>query len=121
MQRFKLVFFCPVPSTQGVLQHLFAKFPRHVGRIGLYGGCAFVSRGTGQFTPLAGANPAIGSVGTQEYVEENRVEVLVLPDSPAGPKQESRDSVQVTRVVEELKKVHPYEEVAYDVYRLEDF
>ena len=41
--KFKLVFFVPRASTQSVLQHLFARFPHHVGRIGAYGGCAFVS------------------------------------------------------------------------------
>ena len=50
MQKYKLVFFTPRPSTQTVLQHLFARFPSHVGRIGAYGGCAFVSPGTGAFS-----------------------------------------------------------------------
>ncbi|KAF9812605.1 hypothetical protein IEO21_06127 [Rhodonia placenta] len=111
--RFKLVFFSPVSSTQNVVRHLFQQFPNNVGRIGAYGGCAFVTRGTGQFTPLEGANPAIGKVGAPERVEEDRVEVLVRSDSD--------DRTAVSRVIEELKKVHPYEEVAYDVYRLEDF
>ena len=52
MQKYKLVFFTPRPSTQPVLQHLFARFPLHVGRIGAYGGCAFVSPGTGGLPPL---------------------------------------------------------------------
>ncbi|EMD32959.1 hypothetical protein CERSUDRAFT_98966 [Gelatoporia subvermispora B] len=115
MSRFKLVFFSPVPSTQRVLQHLFATFPRHVGRIGLYGGCAFVTRGTGQFMPLEGASPAIGTVGAQEYVEEDRVEVVVSETYEGG------ERVEMRCVLDVLKKVHPYEEVAYDVYRLEDF
>lgn len=46
-QKLKLVFFVPRASTQGVLRHLFARFPNHVGRIGAYAGCAFVSPGTG--------------------------------------------------------------------------
>lgn len=69
-------------------------------------------------------------MGAPERVEEDRVEVLVRSDSD--------DRTAVSRVIEELKKVacllfvrdgkdvnahqvHPYEEVAYDVYRLEDF
>lgn len=120
MSRYKLVFFCPFGSTASVLEHLFSKFPHHVGRIGLYGGCAFVTRGTGQFTPLPGANPAVGSVGTQEFVEEDRVEVLVRSGSPVGAGDAAAQSLQIKDVLEELKKVHPYEEVAYDVYRLED-
>ncbi|EPT00429.1 hypothetical protein FOMPIDRAFT_1163155 [Fomitopsis schrenkii] len=115
MPRYKLVFFTPTSSTQTILAHLFAHFPRSVGRIGLYGGCAFVSRGTGQFVPQEGAQPAIGQVGTPERVEEDRVEVVV--HASADP----ASGVEMHRVLEELKKVHPYEEVAYDVYKLEPF
>ncbi|KAH7102738.1 hypothetical protein BKA62DRAFT_698671 [Auriculariales sp. MPI-PUGE-AT-0066] len=71
MSRFKLIFFVPRASTQLVPQSLFRQFPQCVGRIGLY---AFVTPGTGQYRPLASANPAIGST---EFVEEDRVEALV--------------------------------------------
>ncbi|PCH36595.1 hypothetical protein WOLCODRAFT_140517 [Wolfiporia cocos MD-104 SS10] len=119
MQSFKLVFFCPVASTQAVLRHLFEQFPRTVGRIGAYGGCAFVSRGTGQFVPLDGARPAVGAVGRPEFVEEDRVEVLVRVS--AEDSAEGGERVGMRRVLDELRRVHPYEEVAFDVYRLEDF
>ncbi|TBU44383.1 hypothetical protein BD309DRAFT_990314 [Dichomitus squalens] len=123
--KFKLVFFVPRASTQTVLQHLFSRFPIEVGRIGAYGGCAFVSPGTGQFVPLEGANPVIGEVGKPERVEEDRVEVLVLGSRPGAQETEGTETgasgVDVRAVLQELKKVHPYEEVAYDVYRLEDF
>ncbi|KAJ7765444.1 GTP cyclohydrolase 1 type 2/Nif3 [Mycena maculata] len=107
LSRFKLVFFCPTPHTRAILDHLFDTFPTQVGAIGNYTRCAFLSRGTGQFQPGTDANPTIGAVGTLEHVEEDRVEVIVF--------DRMRD------VVQELKKVHPYEEVAYDVYKLEDF
>ncbi|KAI0774843.1 hypothetical protein BD413DRAFT_472358 [Trametes elegans] len=121
--RYKVVFFAPRSSTQSILQHLFARFPNHVGRIGAYGGCAFVSPGTGQFLPLEGANPVIGAVGKPEQVEEDRVEVLVLgagPGESSNAAATSDTGVEVKSVLRELKKVHPYEEVAYDVYRLEE-
>ncbi|KAJ7155380.1 hypothetical protein C8R43DRAFT_999572 [Mycena crocata] len=106
LPRFKLVFFCPAPNTRTILNHLFQKFPTQVGKIGNYDEVAFISRGTGQFQPGAGSKPAIGSEGTLEFVEEDRVEVVVLD--------------KVREVVEELKAIHPYEEVAYDVYKVED-
>ncbi|KAI0731557.1 hypothetical protein C8Q72DRAFT_874752 [Fomitopsis betulina] len=125
MSRYKLVFFTPTASTQTILAHLFAQFPRHVGRIGLYDGCAFVSRGTGQFVPQEGAHPAIGKAGEPERVEEDRVEVVVHasahPASGTDANKGLDDGVEMHRVLEELKKVHPYEEVAYDVYKLEPF
>ncbi|KAJ1306099.1 hypothetical protein OPQ81_010810 [Rhizoctonia solani] len=113
MSRYKLVFFTPVGQTQRVLSALFNSVPRElgtVGQIGLYQECAFVSKGTGQFRPMAGANPAIGDVGQAETVEEEKAEVVVS----GGP-----DTVK--QVIQELRKAHPYEEPAYEVYRLEDF
>ncbi|KAF7349615.1 putative GTP cyclohydrolase 1 type 2 [Mycena sanguinolenta] len=107
LARYKLVFFSPVSSTRGILEHLFTTFPAHVGKIGNYERCAFLTRGTGQFCATAGANPTIGTPGTLERVEEDRVEVLVLE--------------RIREVVATLKDVHPYEEVAYDVYKLEDY
>jgi len=106
LARFKLVFFSPAPNTRDILKHLFTLFPAHVGKIGNYEQCAFLTRGTGQFAPIAAANPTIGSPGVLEQVEEDRVEVLVLE--------------RVREVVAALKEVHPYEEVAYDVYKLEN-
>ncbi|KAJ7862688.1 hypothetical protein B0H13DRAFT_2354525 [Mycena leptocephala] len=79
----------------------------YVGKIGNYERCAFLTRGTGQFRPTATANPTIGHPGELEYVDEDRVEVLVLD--------------RMREVVQALKAVHPYEEVAYDVYKLEDY
>ncbi|KAJ6451779.1 GTP cyclohydrolase 1 type 2/Nif3 [Mycena sanguinolenta] len=107
LARYKLVFFSPISSTRGILDHLFKAFPAHVGKIGHYEHCAFLTRGTGQFLATADANPTIGTPGTLERVEEDRVEVLVVEC--------------VREVVAALKDVHPYEEVAYDVYKLEDY
>jgi hypothetical protein len=94
--RFKLIFFSPPGSTQKVLDHLFSSFPDHVGKIGEYGRCAFVSRGVGQFLPLSGANPHIGQVGTTEKVEEDRVELIV---NDIGGKATVRAAVAALRQV----------------------
>lgn len=47
MSRFKLVFFSPIESTNAILNHLFSKYPKNLGRIGQYEHCAFLTRGTG--------------------------------------------------------------------------
>lgn len=112
MPRFKLVFFSPVKSTSSILSHLFSKYPKELGNIGNYEECAFFSQGTGQFRPGPEANPAVGTRGELEYVEEHRVEVVV---------NDGGHNDQIKQAIAELKKVHPYEEVAYDVYRLEEF
>ncbi|CEL52677.1 hypothetical protein RSOLAG1IB_05882 [Rhizoctonia solani AG-1 IB] len=96
MSRYKLIFFTPVGQTQRVLSVLFNSVPKDlgtVGQIGLYQECAFVSKGTGQFRPMAGANPSIGDVGQAESVEEEKAEVIV-----------SGGSDTVKHVIQELCK-----------------
>ncbi|KAJ9647209.1 hypothetical protein H2201_003363 [Coniosporium apollinis] len=65
--------------------------------------------GTGQFRPGKAANPNIGSSGKLEQVEEVRCETLCVGQEVAQ------------KAVQALKSAHPYEEPAYEVYRLEDF
>ncbi|KJA28837.1 hypothetical protein HYPSUDRAFT_33229 [Hypholoma sublateritium FD-334 SS-4] len=112
LSRFKLVFFVPADSTRDILDHLFRKFPDELGKIGEYEQCAFITRGTGQFMPKGSAIPTIGKVGQLEFVDEDRVELVV---NDKGKHEE------IKQAIKELKNVHPYEEVAYDVYKLEDF
>lgn len=99
MSRFKLVFFVPVHDTSRILRHLFTKYPQTIGKIGQYDNCAFVSRGTGQFLPGPEANPVIGKRGELEFVEENRVEVVV---NDKGENEEIRGAIT------ELKAVSGY-------------
>ena len=77
------------------------------GQSGHYSFCSFSSKGIGRFKPEPGANPAIGEVGRLESVEEERIEVICGRDI-------------LTEVIAAVKKAHPYEEVALDVYPLED-
>jgi hypothetical protein len=76
------------------------------GKIGNYSHCSFSTRGQGRFLPLDGANPHIGTVGTPEIVEEERIEVTV-------------DEEVLDVVIQAMKEAHPYDEIAYDVYKLE--
>ena len=101
---YKLAFYVPVADAEAVKEAVFAS---GAGRIGDYEACCFQTPGTGQFRPLAGANPHIGQVGDLEHVEELKVE-LVCADS------------LIHEALAALKAAHPYEEPAYDVWRLED-
>ncbi|MHA3834200.1 hypothetical protein ACXR8F_00620 [Terrabacter sp. AAH1] len=94
-----LVFYSPVESTEDVLA---AVHGAGAGALGDYRECAFVTRGTGRFRPVAGARPAIGTVGDLERLPEDRVEV-VLERSLRGA------------VVAALRAAHPYEEPAFHV------
>ena len=101
---YKLAFFTPLDATEAIKEAVFAS---GAGRIGDYEACCFQTRGTGQFRPLSGADPHIGQVGELEYVEEIKVE-LVCNDALI------RDALAA------LKAAHPYEEPAYEVWKLEE-
>lgn len=77
------------------------------GKIGNYQFCSFSVKGVGRFLPVAGANPAIGSVGKLESVNEERIEVTC-------------ERAILTSVINAIKAVHPYEEIAIDVYPIEE-
>jgi len=97
----KLAVFVPKGHEEQVREALF----RVSGVLGAYSDCSFQCAGTGTFRPLAGAQPFVGQVGTREYVEESRIEVLL----------QKRD---VSAAVSALIKVHPYEEPAFDLFPL---
>ena len=96
----KLVVFTPVSHCDIVRQ---AMGEAGAGKIGDYSFCSFSTRGIGRFKPEQGANPAIGSVGKFESVEEERIEVAC-------------ERNQVKDILAAIKKVHPYEEIAVDIY-----
>lgn len=97
----KLVIFVPVDHVAGVMTALF-KFCRGSSN---YRDCSYRTTGTGTFTPLAGATPFIGTVGQQEEVAEERLEVLI-------PKRSLAPAIKA------LLAAHPYEEPAFDLYPL---
>jgi hypothetical protein len=99
MPRFKLVFFSPTKDTSRILDHMFSKYPKSVGRIGEYEHCAFVTRGTGQFRPGPEANPHVGTPGDLEYVEEDRVEVLV---NDKGLNEEVQGAIKELKAVRSI-------------------
>lgn len=79
-----------------------------LGKIGHYDFCSFSSQGIGRFRPLQDAKPAIGSLNKIEKVIEERIEVVC-------PRKILKKSIEA------IKKVHPYEEPAIDIYSLEEF
>lgn len=102
---FKLIFYVPKTSVEKVKSAVFATGAGHLGN---YSHCSFETEGVGQFKPLKDANPSLGSVGEIERVEELKVELIC------------REDVLKNAIVA-LKKSHPYEEVAFEVIRLENF
>ena len=93
----KLVTFVPRENSEKVLAALYES---GAGQIGNYTNCSFVTEGTGTFQPNEMAKPHIGQNLRHEYVQEMRAEVI-FPTHLQG------------KVLNALKKAHPYEEVAY--------
>ncbi|MBB5324739.1 dinuclear metal center YbgI/SA1388 family protein [Anoxybacillus tepidamans] len=100
----KLVVYVPETHAAAVREAIGSAGAGHIGN---YSHCTFNSRGIGTFLPQEGANPFIGEKGTLEQVEEVRIETIF----PASLQK---------KVVTAMLKAHPYEEVAYDIYPLEN-
>lgn len=73
------------------------------GHLGKYDFCSFTTKGVGRFRPLKGAKPFIGKVGKIEKVTEEKIETIC----PAA---------KLKKVLAAIKKAHPYDEPAVDVY-----
>lgn len=101
----KLVIFAPLSHADIVREALGNA---GAGKIGNYDFCSFSTRGIGRYKGNENSNPAIGEAMKYESVEEEKIEV-VLPRT------------LLKNVVDAVKKVHPYEEVAFDIYPLEDY
>jgi dinuclear metal center YbgI/SA1388 family protein len=98
----KWVVFVPAAQSNSVRK---AMFDAGAGTIGDYSHCSWSVAGHGQFLPLEGASPAIGTVGAIEHVAEDRIEMV----APTGARR---------AVLEALRGSHPYEEPAFDVVAL---
>ncbi len=97
---YKLAVYVPSGHEEKVID---AMCGAGAGYIGKYSSCTFRTKGIGTFEPQEGAKPFIGSAGRLESVEEYRVETIATEKL-------------INKVVKEMLKAHPYEEVAYDIF-----
>ncbi|MBN2616296.1 MAG: Nif3-like dinuclear metal center hexameric protein [Bacteroidales bacterium] len=98
----KLVVFCPETHAEIVRNALFEA---GAGSIGEYSHCSFNAPGDGSFKASEGTHPFVGTIGAIHFEKEIRVETVV-------PK------VKLSAVLKAMHQVHPYEEIAYDLYPL---
>ena len=100
----KLVVFVPESHSEKVSQALFRS---GAGNVGNYKNCIFSSTGEGSFLPTSGSNPYKGKEGRIEKVKEEKLEVI-FPD------------YLLTNIIQSMNSAHPYEEVAYDIFKLQN-
>lgn len=101
---YKISVFVPVSHALKVRD---AMTREGAGYIGGYSHCTFMGEGKGSFKALDGSEPYVGMVNELTTVDETKIETVV--------KEENLD-----RAIKAMLKVHPYEEVAYDIYKLEN-
>ncbi|MGH3034975.1 MAG: hypothetical protein ACRDON_10560 [Gaiellaceae bacterium] len=98
----KLVVFVPAEALDTVRDALFTA---GAGRIGAYERCSWYTEGTGTFVGGEASSPNRGEKGREERVPELRLETVFPADRHDD-------------VISALRRAHPYEEPAFDVYPL---
>lgn len=101
-KKIKLVIYIPTGYEDQILKALFKSA---AGKIGNYTCCTFRNKGEGTFRPGSESKPYAGKIGEISHQDESRIEVVVEKDN-------------LKYVVENIRKNHPYETMAYDVYPL---
>ncbi len=100
----KLVTFSPTENAENIQNGLFEA---GAGAIGTYSECSFTLEGKGTFKANEGSHPYVGKIGARHHENETRIEVIF-------------PGFLQNKIVNKLKEIHPYEEVAYDIYSLEN-
>jgi dinuclear metal center YbgI/SA1388 family protein len=100
----RLITFAPVDAADAVRAAVFAGGAGHIGN---YSECSFNTVGEGTFKAEDGADPYVGKVGEQHRERETKIEI-VFP------------FYLEEQVVRALIGSHPYEEVAYDIFKMEN-
>ena len=104
INRVKIFVTNPIGSVEKVRN---AVCNAGAGIIGEYTFCTSSTKTLGTFIPNENANPYIGERNKLEIVEEEKLEFIC-------------DIEKVKNVIQELRKVHPYEEPAIDIVPLID-
>jgi len=99
---FKVVCFCPREQMEEIRKSMF---DAGAGSIGNYDSCSYNTDGKGTFRAMEGSKPFVGEQGKLHEENEIRVETIV-PD------------YRLSSVIKAMIAAHPYEEVAYDIYKL---
>ncbi len=97
-----LCFYAPESDVEAIKRALF---DLGAGKIGYYDSCSWQTSGTGQFRPIKGSSPHIGKQNVITHIKEYKVELVC-------------ENNLITKAVNKLIEVHPYEEPAYHIIKV---
>jgi dinuclear metal center YbgI/SA1388 family protein len=100
----QLNVYVPKDYSESIKEALFSA---GAGNIGFYDECSFKTEGKGTFRPIDGSNPFSGKQNVRENAEEDMISVIF-------------ESFKQNQIVAAMKSSHPYEEVAHQIYQLEN-
>lgn len=98
----KIVVFVDLAHAQIVRK---AMAEAGAGKLGNYDSCSFSTKGMGRFRPNEKAKPFLGKRGKVSKAREEKIEMLCR----AG---------RTEKVIKAIRKIHPYEEPAIEIYPL---
>ncbi len=101
---YKYIVFTPLEAAEKVHQAIAAAGGGHIGN---YSECTFRTSGQGTFKPLVNSSPYLGEKNKLAKVNETKIETIVP--------EEKWQALHAA-----VKKVHPYEEIAFDLYELKN-
>lgn len=84
-----------------------ALFEAGAGNIGNYDECSFKIVGEGTFRPLENSTPYSGEKNIRKNADEVQISVIL-------------EKFKLNTIISAMKKAHPYEEVAHQIYSLEN-
>lgn len=99
----KIIYYVPESHLELTKSALFTA---GAGRYKNYDQCCWQVLGQGQFRPLENSQPFVGETNQLTQIAEYRVELICEDD-------------KLQQAIAALRSVHPYEEPAIDIWRLE--
>lgn len=99
-----LQVFVPTENAEELRNALFSA---GAGKLGFYDECSFSISGKGSFRPLQGSSPYIGRENLREKIDEILISVIF-------------ENYRKNQILHAMRNAHPYEEVAYQIYQLEN-
>lgn len=100
----QMVVYVPTAFSENIKEALFEA---GAGNIGFYDECSFTIKGDGTFRPIEGSNPFSGTQNVRENADEVMISVIF-------------EKFKKNKILSAVKSAHPYEEVAYQIYALEN-